>query len=106
MSANQPFSFLNLDLYAQDTWKVTRNLTWTFGIRDTLNSNPLNPHKQIARLPGSFDSISHNVNQPLNAAIQSGLRNVFSLTALAILQPRTAIAWQTGKVSMGISRVL
>jgi hypothetical protein len=93
-SANEPFNFLNLDLYAQDTWKVTRKLTWTFGVRDTLNSNPLNPHGQIARLRGSFDSISHDVNQPLNAAIQTGLRNVFSSTALAILQPRTAIAWQ------------
>ena len=93
-SANEPFNFLNLDLYAQDTWKVTKKLTWTFGIRDTFNSNPLNPHEQIARLSGSFDSISHDVNQPLNAAIQTGLGNVFSSTPLAILQPRTAIAWQ------------
>jgi carboxypeptidase family protein len=93
-SANEPFNFLNLDLYLQDTWKVTRKLTWTFGIRDTFNSNPLNPHDQIARLRGSFDSISHNVNQPLNAAIQTGLGNAFSSTPLAILQPRTAIAWQ------------
>ena len=65
MAANEPFNFLNLDLYAQDTWKVTTKLTWTFGVRDTLNSNPLNPHEQMARLRGSFDSISHDVNQPL-----------------------------------------
>jgi hypothetical protein len=91
---NEPFNFLNLDLYAQDTWKVTRTLTWTFGVRDTLNSNPLNPHDQIARLRGSFASIPHDVNQPLNAAIQTGLSDVFSSTPLAILQPRTAIAWQ------------
>jgi len=93
-SANEPFNFLNLDLYAQDTWKVTKKLTWTFGMRDTLNSNPLNPHQHIARLRGSFGSISHDVNQPLNAAIQTGLGTVFSSTPLAILQPRTAIAWQ------------
>ena len=93
-SANEPFNFLNLDLYAQDTWKVTKKLTWTFGVRDTLNSNPLNPHQQIARLRGSFNSISHDVNQPLNAAIQTGLGHIFSSTPIAILQPRTAIAWQ------------
>ena len=93
-NANEPFNFLNLDVYAQDTWKVTRNLTWTFGLRDTFNSNPLNPHDQVARLRGSFSSISHDVNQPLNEAIQTHLGNLFSSTPLAILQPRTAIAWQ------------
>jgi hypothetical protein len=93
-NANEPFNFLNLDVYAQDTWKVTRKLTWTFGLRDTFNSNPLNPHDEVARLRGSFNSISHDVNQPLNEAIQTHLGNLFSSTPVAILQPRTAIAWQ------------
>ena len=93
-SDNEPFNFLNLDFYAQDTWKATKKLTWTFGVRDTFNSNPLNPHDHVARLSGSFDSISHNVNTPLNNSIQTGLGTVFSSTPFAILQPRTAIAWQ------------
>lgn len=93
-SINEPFNFLNLDFYAQDTWKVTSKLTWTFGLRETFNSNPLNPHDKVARLKGSFASISHDVNQPLNQAIQAAVGNLFASTPLAILQPRTAIAWQ------------
>ena len=79
LADSQPYNFLNLDFYAQDTWKVTRNLTWTFGMRDTYNSNPLNPHDAVARLAGSFDSISHDVNQPLNQAIQTRLGDDFCL---------------------------
>jgi hypothetical protein len=94
---SQPYNFLNLDLYAQDTWKVTSKFTWTFGIRATHNSNPLNPHDAIARLSGSFASISHDVNQPLSDAIHTHLRNIFESSPLAILQPRTAIAWQIAR---------
>jgi hypothetical protein len=94
VSQNQPFNFLNLDFYVQDTWKVTPKLTWNIGIRDSFNSNPANPHAQVARLSGSFASINHDLNQPLNAAIQTGLKNLFASTPLAILQPRMAIAWQ------------
>ena len=95
LPANEPFNFLNLDLYAQDTWKVTPKLTWTFGIRDTLNSNPSQSAPcRLRACPAPLTAISHDVNQPLNAAIQTDLGNLFASTPLAILQPRTAIAWQ------------
>ena len=94
LANSQPYNFLNVDLYAQDTWKIMRTFTWTFGMRATHNSNPVNPHQALARLPGSFDSITHDTNQPLNAAILTNQRNVFADTPLTILQPRTAIAWQ------------
>jgi hypothetical protein len=94
LTPNEPFRFLNLDLYAQDTWKIAPKLTWTFGVRGTLNSDPLNPLRQIARLRGSFASISHDVNQPLDAAIETGVGRLFHSTPLAILQPRSALAWQ------------
>jgi hypothetical protein len=94
LANSQPFNFLNSDFYAQDKWQVTPALTWTFGIRATHNSNPLNPHDLVARLPGSFASIARDVNQPLNALIQTNLGNLFQSTPVAIWQPRTALAWQ------------
>jgi len=94
LANSQPYNFLNLDFYAQDTWRVTRTLTWTFGIRDTYNSNPTNPHNAVARLAGSFDSISHDVNQPLSQVIRTQQSTIFAATPAAILQPRTALAWQ------------
>jgi hypothetical protein len=94
LADSQPFNFLNADFYAQDTWKIHASLTWTFGVRTTHNSNPLNPHDDVARLAGSFAAIAHNVNQPLDEVIQTGLGNLFQSVPAAILQPRTAIAWQ------------
>ena len=94
LANSQPYNFLNLDLYAQDTWKLTRTLTWTFGIRDTYNLNPLYPHDAVARLAGLFDAISHDANQPLSQAIRTGQSAIFASTPVAILQPRTALAWQ------------
>ena len=96
LADSQPFRFLNLDLYAQDTWRMTPRVTWTFGVRATHNSNPLNPHDAVARLPGSFDSISHDVDQPLSELIQTHTGSLFQSVPLAILQPRTAIAWKAG----------
>jgi hypothetical protein len=94
LANSQPYNFLNLDIYAQDTWKITRRLTWTFGMRATDNANPINPHTAVARLSGSFDAITHDLNQPLNQAIRTNLGNIFASTPLALLQPRSAIAWQ------------
>ncbi len=94
LADSQPFNFLNIDLYAGDTWKITPRLTGTFGLRDADNSNPLNPHNAVAALPSSFDSISHGVNQPLNALILTQQENLFHSMPLAILQPRAAIAFQ------------
>ena len=93
-AASQPFNYLNADLYAQDSVKVTSRLNWTIGVRAAYNSDPENPHALIARLPGSFGSLPHDVNQPFNSAIETGLKHLFPATPWALWQPRTAVAWQ------------
>jgi hypothetical protein len=94
LAASQPFNYLNVDLYAQDSIKLSPKLNWTIGARMAHNSNPENPHDIVARLPGSFASLPHDVDQPLNAAIETGLTHLFSATSWAFWQPRTALAWQ------------
>ena len=94
VSGEQPFNLSNLDLFAQDTFRATKNLTWTFGLRGAWNSDPINPHAMIARLGSSFYASSHGVNQPLNAVLNTGLEKFFPSTPLVAWQPRTAIAWQ------------
>jgi hypothetical protein len=94
LAASQPFNYLNVDLYAQDSFKLTAKLNWTIGVRMAHNSNPENPHAVIARLPGSFASLAHDVDEPLDAAIETGLTHLFPATSWALWQPRTALAWQ------------
>lgn len=94
LAASQPFTYLNIDLYAQDSWKIRPTLTWTFGLRTAHNSNPSSPHHTIARLPHSFNAIPHDAGEPLSAAIRTGLDTLFPSTPISLLQPRTAIAWQ------------
>ena len=91
---NQPYNVLNLDLYAQDTWKVSRDLTWTFGIRATHNSNPRNPNGAIGRLAGSFASINHNIDEPIRQVLRTNINTVFEAVPRVLWQPRTGLAWQ------------
>jgi hypothetical protein len=94
IAESQPFNYLNVDLFAMDTVRLTPTLTLTIGLRAAHNSNPSSPHNLIARLDGSFDAISHNVNQPLNAIIETGLDHLFPSTPEIQWQPRAALAWQ------------
>jgi len=93
-AASQPFNYLDVGLFAQDTVKLGSTLTWTLGVRTATNTNPMSPHRLIASLPGSFDALSHNPDQPLNQAIVTGRDKLFASTPLLLWQPRTAVAWQ------------
>ena len=94
-SANEPFNFLNLDLYAQDTWKVTPKPDLDVRHARHANSNPLNPH-DADRAPCRLVRF-HLARCQSAAECRRSRRTwaiVFASTPLAILQPRTAIAWQ------------
>src|ERR1039458_1583505 len=113
LANSQPYNFLNLDFYAQDTWKLTRTLTWTFGVRDTYNSNPANPHNAVARtaiawqmapqtvvrtgfglfsdiMPGSVVDLV-GTNPPYSKTFQGGLLGTAGGVAIAPGVPNSAI---------------
>jgi hypothetical protein len=87
-------SALNLDLYAMDTYKPAAKLTLTAGVRVTWNANPVNQQRLFARPAGSFLDISHQVNQPLDQVILTGLQSNFPSTPLFVYQPRVSAAYQ------------
>jgi hypothetical protein len=100
IAESQPFNYLNLDVFALDTIRLGSTLTWTIGLRAAHNSNPSSPHHLIARLDGSFESASHDADQPLDAIIHTGLDQLFPATPKIQWQPRTALAWQVRPKSL------
>ena len=68
--------------------------TILFVCQEVLNGVFVGAKTAVARLAASFASLPHDADQPLNTVIHTGLGNLFDSTPLAILQPRTAIAWQ------------
>jgi hypothetical protein len=84
----------NLDAYAMDTWKPTTRATLTAGLRATWNTDPVNQQRLFARPARSFLDLAHNVNQPLDQAIQTKVRGLFPSTPLIVWQPRASVAYQ------------
>src|ERR1700722_17453287 len=91
----------NLDMYAMDSFKVSQRWTLTAGLRVTWNTNPVNQHGLFARPKGSFLDLTHDVNQPLDQAIQTNVRRLFPDTPMLSWQPRASAAYKlSGKTAI------
>ena len=91
-------SFLNFGLYGQDEWHARPNLTLTLALRAEHYPNPVCLNSCFARLPGAFDSLSHDPDQPYNQAILTNQKQAV-LGADILWSPRLSFAWQPLGVS-------
>jgi hypothetical protein len=87
----------NLDAYAMDTYKPTGHATLTAGVRATWNTDPVNQQRLFARPAGSFLDLSHAIGQPLDQAVETGVRNLFPSTPTIVWQPRVSAAFQVAR---------
>ena len=91
-------SFLNFGLYGQDEWHARPNLTLTWALRAEHYPDPVCLNRCFARLPGAFDSVSHDPGQPYNQAILTHQKQAV-LGADILWSPRLSFAWQPLGVS-------
>lgn len=88
----QPIALYGLGLYAQDEWAIKPNFKLTLALRGDHNSDPTCQTNCFARLSDSFLAASHDVNQPYNAAIQTGLHQALANYTNISWQPRIGFA--------------
>lgn len=96
---SQRVAFYNLGVYAQDEWRARPNLAFTLALRIEHQSNPVCADRCFARLAGSFESVSHDPNQPYNQAISINNRRAYPDLNSILWAPRISFAWQPFGVS-------
>jgi carboxypeptidase family protein len=90
---SNPVDVYGLDLYAQDEIALRNNLKITLGLRAEHNSNPICVTNCFSRFDNSFMDISHDINQPYNQSLQTGLSQALINTTDVRWEPRLGFAW-------------
>jgi hypothetical protein len=89
----------SLGLYSQEEWHARSNLTLTLGLRADHQSDPVCESRCFVRLAGSFNSVSHDPDQPYNQAILVNQKQAYANTDSVVWSPRFSFAWQPLGVS-------
>ena len=90
---SNPVASYALDGYIQDEWAVRSNLKITAGLRLEHNSNPVCQNNCFARFDTSFIDTSHDVSQPYNQVLLSGLHTAIPSLQAVGWAPRVGFAW-------------
>jgi hypothetical protein len=94
LALSQPAALYSLAGYLEDDWHVKPNLTLTFAARLEHYSNPVCQTDCFARLTGPFADVSHDPDQPYNAAINTGLHQALQGLQGVGFAPRFGFAYQ------------
>jgi hypothetical protein len=89
----QPIALYALGFYAQDEWRLKPSFKLTLSLRGDHFSNPVCQNDCFSRFARDFFSISHDINEPYNQAIQSGLHRALGDYTAVEWQPRVGFAW-------------
>jgi hypothetical protein len=98
-AASERIGYYSLGVYGQDEWRARTNLSLTVALRAEHQSNPTCQAGCFARMHGSFDSVSHDPNQPYDEAILTNQKHAFIGMDKVRWSPRVSFAWQPFGVS-------
>jgi Carboxypeptidase regulatory-like domain len=85
--------YYSLGFYAQDEYKVSRNLTLTLALRLDRNSPETCAANCFARFATQFQDLNHDVTIPYNQAVVTGLHQAFPSMQTLAAGPRIGFAW-------------
>jgi hypothetical protein len=89
----QPIAMYSFGIYAQDQWRVNRQLKMTLTVRADRNSNAVCQTNCFTSLAAPFNEITHNANTPYNQLILANQHTAFPNIEKVVIQPRFGFAW-------------